>query len=170
MTPVVIGLVVILFLLFNWWGNKPAIHRGITYAELPRYFEALLQRGVIGGQVFVRVKSGEPAVLPFVKYATTTASGIRLVLSRNAGSEPFIEAVTATLAAGGFLVRMGEPRKVRQGRLAVVDLGRNVAEAVRLVEMVGRSHAGGEDTVDVWFKGLKTVPLREILKSRQHIT
>lgn len=153
MTLGLIALVLVaLLVLFVWQGQKPVIHRGVSDAELPRYFDVLLQRGVSGGQMFVRIEGTGSAVLPFTKYASGVANGIRLTLPLTTGAEAFYESATAAVRAGGFPVRIEEPPDDRSQQWAVVDVGSDLDEASRLVKVVLQARSPGEKAVDIWFK------------------
>lgn len=156
MTFMTIGVIVLALLVaFAWWGSKPYRHRGIAPSALGRYFEALLLRGEIGGQMFVRIEPHSSAILPFIKYGTEEAGGIRLALPLTPGSEEFFESVTNVITMSGFPIRIAEPTKEEPRRFAVVNFGRDVGEAVRLVGVARRARSAAGDGVDLWFRGLR---------------
>jgi hypothetical protein len=153
--------VLVLFVGFTWWGRKPYIHRGVILADLGDFFTVLLERGDIGGQLFARPMSDKGAgILPFIKYGQRDAHGIRFALPLGAENQGEYEEVTTRLAAHGFPIESVPPSDEEPREFTIVNLGADVDEATRLVEVALEGLAASGQRLDVWFMGVGAGPAR----------
>jgi hypothetical protein len=151
----------LLFVGFTWWGAKPYKHRGVAPADLGEFFTVLLERGDIGGQLFARPEAGpDGAVLPFIKYGSPDAYGIRFALPLVAENQSFFREVTTVLSDRGFPVVSVPPSAEEPREFTIVNLGVDVREATRLagvaLEVTGKS----VPKLVVWFTRVGAGPLR----------
>lgn len=156
-----LAVVVVLALLFEWWGRKPIIHRGIEVSELPSFFGTLLERGFEGGMMFVQpedVAEGEP-FLQFTKYGTDAQPGLRFAFPDAPWSKSVFSRVIDELSARGYPVIMEETGEPPVQRFAIVTLGRGLHQASD-VAATALSVMGHEGRLKIWYKGVGPGPLR----------
>jgi len=163
-TWLVVGIGVIGFCLaFLWWSRKPYVHRDVALETLNEFFEVLLSRGELGGQMFVAT---EPTgvVLPFVKYGTNDAGGIRFALPLTEESQTWFKEVEQRLAGRGFHVLRAEPSSEEPRPIIFVNLGQDLREATRLVSVAlgvrSDIQASTAAPLNVWFKNVGPGPIR----------
>jgi len=153
---IIVGILIAIFVLFEWWGRQPYVYKNVPAEELRTFLRTLIEDRNETGLLFIR-PTGAPSddwLIQFAKYGRSDAQGIRFAFPDAPWSASVFEAVHHSLREEGFPVFLEETGDAPVTRFAVVNLGPNDEEAVRLARIVLQVMGFGESQLRVWFEGL----------------
>ena len=74
---IILGLLIFLFFIFIWWGNKPIYYKNVQTNEFEKYVKAFLNQSKTGSLIFIQHESSDR----FVQFAKYESKDLRPILN-----------------------------------------------------------------------------------------